>query len=389
MRQSAAFAYAAGSPILSLSVADGEPVIPLIAPLFFSVGMEVDEWLPVVNGGFGPYTYAVTGDDVPGLTFDGRRVTGSPTSAGVYGPLTIAVEDALEQTFSRQFRVAVGPAAVSDLVLPPVADRVVFVGDKLDETLPRARGGSGALVYGLTPALPLTVARVGRRVTGRFRLGDFGKHTYSYFVSDADDTLKKSDFTVDVRVLRRDPVPVVAGERFVESRIALYVPPVGTEGQAGYRRGFAWWNGENPITVADVDGDDVTFQPGEIAGLSDYVVEMQSTEPVRVLLEGADPLFRAWLVSGPSMRDAVVVFLIRDGGDADWDTDVRYIGRVGEVIYDLTRGEFVLEVDAEILVPSQSGVTRMSNESQRSIYPTDEIYKHLPELPGKTEVWPG
>ena len=117
---------------------------------------------------------------------------------------------------------------------------------------------------------------------------------------------------------------------------------------------------------------------------------MQSTEPQTIFLSGTDPLFRAWLIYGGSGRNATVIYMIREGGEEEWETDVRYVGRVGEVL-GRREGGFSLQVDSEIYVPSQDGrATRMSDEAQRSVWPEDTVYAHLKALAGgRRDVFPG
>ena len=209
------------------------------------------------------------------------------------------------------------------------------------------------------------------------------KAVYTHIVTDANRDVATTDpFTMEIRRLN-SVAPAYQGRRPVESRIMFHVDPVGTEGQPGYRRGFAFWNGDNEITV-----DGVTYLPGEVAGMSDYAIAMQSTEPITILLDGEDEQFRAWLVRGPSARNATVIYAIRVQGEDEWDTDIKYIGRVGQVAQDGVN--FALQVDSEIYIPSQSGVTRMSDESQRSVFADDTIFRHLKTLAGgRREVWPG
>ncbi|WP_419930447.1 hypothetical protein [Candidatus Poriferisodalis sp.] len=365
---------------------DRTPILPQIQNKTFSQGVAIDEVLPPANGGNGDLTYNVVGV-VPGIHFSGRSYSGNASTFGVY-PLTYRATDEDGSYHERQFFISVGAPTPPAMVLPPVADRTWFVGDEIDETLPVARGGVGAKTYSLlrvaAGAVPVAATPSGlafdpandRRVRGRLR--EPGVQIWRWRGEDEDGLQRDRDFMIDVR--RLAPVQTSRPGGSVESRIALYIEPVGSPGDPGYRQGFAWWNGVNDLVLGGV-----RYRPGEVLGLSDYEVDMQREEPITVYLEGADPLFRAWLIR-PSVRDATVTFLLRiDNGE--WEPDLRYVGQVGEALDEGNR--YSLDVDSARYLPSQAGVTRQSDESQRSIYPDDRIYENQARLPEKTEVWPG
>lgn len=356
---------------------DLTPIIPRIETKTYSIGMAVADILPIGNGGNGDLTYEID-CDAPGLTFTDRAIGGSPTTLGSYlATYTVTDEDGSE--FTRQFYIVIGPAAVPALTLPQSGDKLYFLGDEIDETLPCARGGQSGKAYTLTPAIQGVQFSGDRRIKGEATA--VGKTVHSYRVSDRSGIVRGNDFTIEVRSFEKRPSRMPSDDRFVESRIALNIEPVGTPGSPGYLRGFAFWNGTNNIEV-----DRVNYTAGEVVGLGSYTVDMQSSDPLTVLLEGADELFRAWLIAGGSGRPATITFLIREGM-GDWDSDLKYVGRVGAI--NEGEGLFSLEVDSEIYIPSQAGVTRMSDESQRSIYPNDQIYKDLKTLAaGKKDVFP-
>lgn len=356
---------------------DLTPIVPRVETKTYSIGMAVADILPIGSGGNGDLAYEVD-CDAPGLTFNSRSIGGSPTTLGSY-LATYKVTDEDGSEFTRQFYIIIGPRAVSALTIPPVGDKLYFLGDEVDETLPCARGGQSDKVYALSPAIDGIQFSGDRRIKGEATV--VGKSIHSYKVTDRAGIVRGNDFTVEVRSLEKRPERMLPEDRFVESRIALHIEPVGTPGQRGHLQGFAFWNGTNNV---DVDG--VNYSAGEVAGLGSYSVDMQSSDPLVVLLEGADPLFRAWLIAGGSGREATVTFMIREGNE-DWDTDLKYVGRVGSVRE--IEGVYHLQVDSEIYIPSQAGVTRMSDEAQRSIFPNDEVYKNLKVLAaGKKDVFP-
>ena len=249
------------------------------------------------------------------------------------------------------------------------------MGDAVSETLPVARGGDGNYTYMLnSPEIP-GISVVGRMIDGAATATVKAVHTYR--VEDGNgDFVEAPPFTIEA--IRLDDKPPKSESNFVETRVLLHIEP------RGDKRGFSYWNGTNLATI-----DGVKYEPGEIIVPSDYSIDMQSTKPIEIEVEGADGQFRSWLIRGGSSRDAVVTFAIREtvnGVIGNWDTDIQYVGRVG--LISRTAEGFSIEIDAEIYLPSQDGVTRMSDESQRSVFGDDEIYKHLKTMISKTEVWP-
>lgn len=376
---------------ISVTAEDTTPAFPPIRNRTFVVGDDVDEYLPLAAGGNGTLTYGVTGT-IDGITIDGRHLSGTLTRARLY-KLTYWVEDEDGDRYDQDFFVTVAPVSTdSPLVLPHVGDLIFFKGDGVDETLPAPYGGTAPYTYTITPAIPVTdsdtledtgdLEAIGiRRVRGMFERA--GKSTHVIKVEDADGIVRDEDITIDVRDLDiRPAAPVVQGERFVDARIALHIPPVGSEGQPNFRRGFSYWTDDTKLTL-----DGVTYEPGEVLGLQRYQIEMASTDPLPVVLEGGDPVFRQWLQFGGSARDAEVRFLLRIGS-GDWETAFTIVGRVGRVVE--SGVNFVMDVDSEVYIPSQQGVSRWSDEEQQEAFPGDRFWSQLKALArGHTLTWPG
>ncbi|MCY3933557.1 MAG: putative Ig domain-containing protein [Acidobacteria bacterium] len=397
-----------------VTVEDTSPAFPPFRNPTFVVGVDVHEVLPMANGGNGTLTYFLIGSLPPGLAFDrgSRALTGNPTRAGVY-TLTYRVGDADDYTHEQKLTITVASAmSGSPLVLPPAGDRIFFVGDDIDETLPAPYGGRGPFSYSITPAIGVTdserlgesPADVGvppvlasiRRVRGEFR--NAGKTTHVIVVTDADGLRREEDITIDVRRLDRDTGRPAQGRQFIEARIAFFVP------EAGERRGFAYVSDELRSNYQDADGvvstnaegkivvDGQAYEIGEVVGLGRYEIELSSSRPLPVELEGSDPVFRAWLEYGGSTRDVEVRFLLKlppeGGGNPRWEVAFKIVGRVGRVV---ESGEnYLLDVDSEVYIPSQQGVSRWSDEDQQETFPGDRFWSQLTALArGHVLTWPG
>ena len=128
--------------------------------------------LPVATGGDGAITYTLTGPSnaalntaVPGLTFDAatRTLSGRPTTVAVSTDLTYTAGDTDgsapgtdEVTLTLSITIEAGTSTA-----PPTFDgatvspQAYLVGTAITSlTLPVATGGTGAITYTLTPAIP-------------------------------------------------------------------------------------------------------------------------------------------------------------------------------------------------------------------------------------------
>ena len=345
--------------------------MPPILNRVWERGVAVDEVLPMPHGGTGTLAVATVGD-VPGVAFTGRAASGTPTATGNAVELTTTVTDGAGRSHAQKWLATVGAGAPS-LFLPPPGDRTWFVGDMIDETIPAARGASAAATYDVDP-LPAGVALVGRLLSGAPTVA--GDSTHSVTVTDGGMT-KTRGIRISVRRLDRDAVsPFAQGEHFLETRVALHIP------RHGARQAFSFWSGDDELTL-----DGVTYQPAEVVALGSYSVATDSTDPLPVIVAGADPVFRAWLNRGGSVRPAECRQLLRVGSGA-WEVVLPVLGRVGQILED--GPNHILHIDSDVYTPSQQKAESWSDDDHQSEWAGDLFWRGLKALArGFTRVWPG
>ena len=195
----------------------------------YTVGTAItDLQLPEATGGTGTLTYTLTGPSggaLPGgLTFSGRTLSGTPSTAG-NNILTYTVSDANGANTSMDFMVSDG------LALTAVPDDQNYTQDKAipDLELPVATGGTGTLTYTLTSVPGLEFDASTRILSGTPSTpGDF---TLTYTVTDANDASTTATFTVSVKAGLALNVP--AGQFYRQSTaIPDLQLPVATGGTA-------------------------------------------------------------------------------------------------------------------------------------------------------------
>ena len=168
--------------------------------------------------------------------------------------------------------------------------------------------------------------------------------------------------------------PVAASEP-VQLRYGFRVFP------EGERRGFAYWNGSQPLVH-----NGVTYQPGEVRGISQLDISFTDTNsPAGVLLDGKDPVFRAWLQQGPGIRRCALILFIKG---TDWEIGSQYIGIASEVTPD-QQGGFVFNIDPETYTPTPLVRLQWSDETQQELFPGDRAFENMKRLAeGVTVIWP-
>ena len=161
--------------------------------------------LPQATGGDAPLTYTLTPPLSAGLTFDGtaRTITGTPTAAATLVTYRYTATDMDGDTATLTFRVTVvastGPAGPS-FGSATVGDQAYFAGTAITSlTLPVATGGTGAITYTLTGALPtgLTYNATARTITGTASAATTVR-TYTYTATDADNAAATLTFSITV-----------------------------------------------------------------------------------------------------------------------------------------------------------------------------------------------
>ena len=191
--------------------------------------------LPEATGGDGTLTYTLEGPDgaaLPaGLTFDAgaRTLGGTPSAVQAATTYTYTATDADAEnpdTVSLAFTIAVTANAVPAFGEESVGARTYKQGTPVDETLPEATGGDGALTYTLEGpdggALPAGLTfDAGARTLGGTPSAVQAAATYTYTATDADAEEPDSAslaFTIEV-VPDRVPTfggSVVSGQSYTQ-----------------------------------------------------------------------------------------------------------------------------------------------------------------------------
>ena len=171
--------------------------------------------------------------------------------------------------------------------------------------------------------------------------------------------------------------PITAARAPLQVRLALRVHPVGE------RRGFAFWAGARATTIEGVE-----FAPGEVSGLGSWQIDFgDARRAVTVLLDGEDPVLRAWLLQGPGARTCELLLLGREAADT-WAVMSRFVGTAGAVTR-VEGGGFTLDIDPEVLAPAPRVRLTWSDETQRDLHPGDRGLENLKRLAeGVTVIWP-
>ena len=191
--------------------------------------------LPVATGGDGAITYTLTGPSnaalntaVPGLTFDAatRTLSGTPTTVAVSTDLTYTAGDTDdsapgtdEVTLTLSITIEAGTGTA-----PPtfggatVSPQAYFVGTTITSlTLPVATGGTGAITYTLTPALPtgLIFNATARTITGTASAAA-GATDYTYTATDGDMNTATLMFSITIDTM--DTAPAFAGSASITAQ---------------------------------------------------------------------------------------------------------------------------------------------------------------------------
>ena len=191
--------------------------------------------LPVATGGDGAITYTLTGPSnaalntaVPGLTFDAatRTLSGTPTTVAVSTDLTYTAGDTDdsapgtdEVTLTLSITIEAGTGTA-----PPtfggatVSPQAYFVGTAITSlTLPVATGGTGAITYTLTPALPtgLIFNATARTITGTASAAA-GATDYTYTATDGDMNTATLMFSITIDAM--DTAPAFAGSASITAQ---------------------------------------------------------------------------------------------------------------------------------------------------------------------------
>ena len=129
-----------------------------VANQSWTVGTAVSLTLPAANGGVGAFTYSLTPALPAGVSRSVRAVTGTPTTAVTVATYTYRAEDSEGITLEQTFTIVVAAAAVAlSFGSETIGDQSWVVGTDVSLALPEATGGSGTIVYSLSPTAPAGV----------------------------------------------------------------------------------------------------------------------------------------------------------------------------------------------------------------------------------------
>ena len=205
-------------------------------PRTYIAGLAIEPLtLPVATGGDGAITYTLTGPSnaalntaVPGLTFDAatRTLSGTPTTVAASTDLTYTAGDTDgsapgtdEVTLTLSITIEAGTSTA-----PPtfggatVSPQAYFVGTAITSlTLPVATGGTGAITYTLTPALPtgLIFNATARTITGTASAAA-GATDYTYTATDGDMNTATLMFSITIDAM--DTAPAFAGSASITAQ---------------------------------------------------------------------------------------------------------------------------------------------------------------------------
>ena len=210
--------------------------LPTQDNLAYTVNTAIDTLeLPAATGGVGTITYALTGTLPAGLAFDtGTRVlSGTPNTAG--GPTTLTYTatdmDTPAVTVTQTFTITVS----TGLALP-TQDNLVYTANTLIDpvTLPQAMGGTGAISYALTGALPAGLAfNAGTRVLSGTPTMMGGPTTLTYTATDSaiTPTVATQMFTITINAaLALDLTTLTVPDYGAGTAIAPLTLPAATGG---------------------------------------------------------------------------------------------------------------------------------------------------------------
>ena len=169
----------------------------------FTVGVRIASLsLPQATGGDAPLSYTLTPALSAGLTFDGtaRTITGTPTTAATLVTYRYTATDMDGDTATLTFRVTVVASTGPTFGGATVSDQAYFAATTITPvTLPAATGGTGAITYTLTPAIPgLTLNPTSRVLTGTpTTVAGATMHTYTATDGDMNTATLMFSITID------------------------------------------------------------------------------------------------------------------------------------------------------------------------------------------------
>ena len=185
------------------------------------------QFLPEATGGNGALTYSLTRQDGSALptwltfTEDTRLLEGTTPATAVIADLIYTAADSDGDKVTLEFKITIDPRLMFDSDI----DNQTYLENSpiTDLTLPRATGGSGAMIYSLTPTLPASLRfdPATRVLSGTPDEGSAASATaYSYTVTDAGGNTLTLTFTITIQddlMPEFDPIDMIMDQTYVEN----------------------------------------------------------------------------------------------------------------------------------------------------------------------------
>lgn len=168
----------------------------------FRVDSAVDLTLPAAMEGNGAITYRLTPALPGGLSFDAntRTISGTPNEVSPSTVFTYTASDEDGDTATLTFAIEVEADRMPDFGTATIDAQRYRAGSPIAELrLPAARGGDGAIVYALSPALPDGLGfNAERRVLSGTPTRAAARSQYTYTATDEDGDTATLAFDIEV-----------------------------------------------------------------------------------------------------------------------------------------------------------------------------------------------
>ena len=228
-------------------IVNAAPTLSTIADINYSPDSLISETLPLVIEGTGtkPIKYTLSPTRVDGLiTFDAgtRMITGTAPTAEQTRQYTYTAEDKNGALAAQTFTLS-----IKALELPNISDKIYSLGNTINEILPAATGGTGALTYTVTPELAdgLTFSTATRTISGTPER--LSRSEYTYTAEDSAGTSVSINFFIAIITEAISPFPAKENGRISDiikyDRVTFPGIPIGAE------------FGSSVADLGDIDGN--------------------------------------------------------------------------------------------------------------------------------------
>ena len=237
-----------GSIIDTISIiVNAAPTLSTIVNINYSPGSLISETLPLVIEGTGtkPIKYTLSPTRVDGLiTFDPatRMITGTAPMAEQTRLYTYTAEDK-----NGALAAQIVTLSIKELEPPNILDKIYSLGNTINEILPAATGGTGAITYTLMPELAdgLTFSTATRTISGTPER--LSRSEYTYTAEDSEGTIVSINFFIAIITEAISSFPAKGNGRISDiikyDRLTLPGIPIGAE------------FGSSVADLGDIDGN--------------------------------------------------------------------------------------------------------------------------------------